>query len=221
LNPVLFVVGPGAGLGAAVATRFADGGWDVGLIPRRREVLDGLLADLRGRDVHVSGALADATSVSALDQAFDELAEALGTPSVMLYNASVFQAQTALELTPDDLRRSYDVHVVGALNASRSAVRLMRPAGRGVLVFTINCLALHPEAASTGLSIGKGAQLNLALSLESDLEETGIKVAVVTITAPIRPGTAFDPVSIAEVYWTVANQPPGHFERDHTFDGTA
>jgi NAD(P)-dependent dehydrogenase (short-subunit alcohol dehydrogenase family) len=221
LSPSLFVAGAGPGLGAALATRFADGGWDIGLIARLRDVLDGSLADLRGRDVNVSGAVADVTDVAALDRAFDELADAVGTPSVMIYNASLFQPQTALELTPDDLRRSLEVHVVGALNASHSAVRLMRPAGRGILVFTINCLALHPEAASTSLSIGKGAQLNLALSLESDFEETGIKVAVVMITAPIRPGTAFDPEAIAEVYWTLSNQPPDHFERDHTFDGTA
>jgi hypothetical protein len=95
----------------------------------------------------------------------------------------------------------------------------MQAADHGVIVFTVNTLALHPEAALTALSIGKGAQHNLALSLELELVDTGIKVAIVTITKPIVAGTDFDPDNIAEVYWKIAQQPPDSFERDHTFDG--
>ena len=215
----LFIVGAGPGLGKALATRFAEGGWDLGLIARRQPVVDDCLADLRGHDIRLHGTVADVTDAPALDQAFDVLADAIGAPTVMIYNASLYQPEPALELSPDDLNRSFAIHVLGAFNAAKSAVRLMRPAGQGILTFTINCLALYPEAVSAAMSIGKGAQLNLAVSLEAELAETGIKVAVVTITAPIKPGTAFDPSRIAKLYWTVANQDPAHFERDHTFAG--
>ena len=140
---------------------------------------------------------------------------------MMMYNASLYQPEPALELSTEALRLAFDVHVVGAQNAARGAVARMRPVGRGILIFTINCLALHPEAVSAAMSIGKGAQHNLALSLESELADTGIRVAVVTITAPIRPGTPFAPEKIAERYWAVANQDQAHFERDHVFAGAA
>ena len=219
VSPSLLIAGVGPGLGTAVAARFAEGGWDLGLIARDQDSLDTAEGELGGHDVTVRGALADVTDAPALDEAFDRLASELGTPLVMIYNASVYQPEGVLELSPEGLHLAFQVHVEGAFNAARSAVRRMRPSRHGVLVFTINCLALHPEAVSAALSIGKGAQHNLALSLESELVETGIRVAVVTITAPIRPGTAFDPRRIAGLYWTVANQPPERFERDHTFAG--
>jgi len=64
------------------------------------------------------------------------------------------------------------------------------------------------------LSIGKGGQLNLALSLERELDGTDIRVGVVTVCGPISAGTAYDPDRLAEVYWELATQDPAHFERD-------
>jgi len=220
-NDVLVVVGAGPGLGSAVARRYAAEGCSIGLIARGQDALDALEADLRSDGVPVRGARGDATDARSLDRAFQAISDTLGVPNVVVYNASLYQAEGALELSTDALMLALNVHVVGALAAARSAVALMRPLGRGVLIFTINCLALHPEAVSAAMSIGKGAQLNLALSLERELADSGIKVAIVTITAPIKPGTAFDPSRIAELYWRVAHPSPGPFTRDHIFDGAA
>ena len=67
---------------------------------------------------------------------------------------------------------------------------------------------------SAALSIGKGGQLNLALSLERELEGTPIHVGVVTVCGPIKEGTAYDPGRLADVYWELATQDPARFERD-------
>jgi hypothetical protein len=79
---------------------------------------------------------------------------------------------------------------------------------------SLNNLARAPEAMSAALSIGKGAQLNLALSLERELEDTPVRVGVVTVCGPIKVGTAYDPDRLADVYWELATQDPDHFERD-------
>lgn len=217
----LMIVGAGPGLGAAMAKRFAAGGWGVGLIARDQPVLDTGAAELADMTVPVATALADVSDEAILDAGMRLLDDVLGGTSMVVYNASIYQKEPALELSTEALMLSFRVHVLGALNTAKSAVSIMEPAGKGTLVFTINTLALHPEAASTGLSIGKGAQHNLALSLELEVEGTGINVAIVTITQPITPGTAFDPTNIAETYWRIANQDPTNFQRDHVFDGTA
>jgi NAD(P)-dependent dehydrogenase (short-subunit alcohol dehydrogenase family) len=155
----------------------------------------------------------------ALDRALDHVVGALGAPRAVVYNASIYQAETALELTPAKLQLALDVHVVGALNNAKSGVRVMQPRGDGLLVFTVNRLARMPTAGATALSIGKGAQLNLALSLEQELAGSGVHVAIVTIGGPITAGTDFDPDRIAELYWTVANQDPPGFRRDWAYDG--
>jgi NAD(P)-dependent dehydrogenase (short-subunit alcohol dehydrogenase family) len=139
-------------------------------------------------------------------------------PDVVVYNASIYQPEKALELSNDALRLALGIHVVGALNTAQCAVAAMQPLDHGVLVFTVNSLARSPQATAAALSIGKGAQLNLALSLERELQGTPIRVGVVTVCGAIQEGTAFAPDRLADVYWELANQDPTSFERDRLID---
>lgn len=208
------IVGAGPGLGSALARRFAREGWSVGLVALRQDVIDAGLAELDDLGVRTSGALADVADREAVARGFATISDALGVPDVVVYNASIYQAESTLELSREALQLAFDIHVVGALNTAQVAVAAMRDTGHGVLVFTVNSLALAPEAMSTALSIGKGAQLNLALSLEHELEGSPLRVGIVTICGPIKAGTAYDPDRLADVYWELATQEPDQFERD-------
>jgi NAD(P)-dependent dehydrogenase (short-subunit alcohol dehydrogenase family) len=210
----LAIVGAGPGLGSAIARRFAREGWSIGLVALRQEVLDAGVTELEPLSVRTCGARADVTDRTALDRALGSIVDALGMPEVVVYNASIYQAEPALDLSIEALRLALDVHVVGALNTAQSAVAAMRDVEHGVLVFTVNSLARSPEAMSAALSMGKGAQLNLALSLDRELEGTPLRVGVVTVCGAIKVGTAFDPDRLADVYWELATQDPAHFERD-------
>ncbi len=210
----LAIVGAGPGLGAALARRFAREGWSIALVALHQEAIDAGLAELAGFGVKTCGAQADVVDRDRIDRAFGSIIDAVGTPDVVVYNASIYQAESVLELSLAALRLALDIHVVGALNASQSAIAAMHGADHGVLLFTVNSLARSPDAMSAALSIGKGAQLNLALSLERELEGTSMHVGVVTICGPIKAGTAYDPDRLADVYWELATQDPAHFERD-------
>jgi NAD(P)-dependent dehydrogenase (short-subunit alcohol dehydrogenase family) len=210
----LAIVGAGPGLGAALARRFAREGWSIALVALKQEVIDACLVELEPFDVRTAGALADVADRDAVEHAFGSVVDSLGVPDVVVYNASIYQAEAVLELSLEALRLALDIHVVGALNTAQSAIAAMRGADHGVLLFTVNSLARSPEAMSAALSIGKGAQLNLALSLERELEGTPIHVGVVTVCGPITAGTAYDPDRLANVYWELATQEPARFERD-------
>ena len=210
----LAIVGAGPGLGSALARRFAREGWSVALMALRQDVIDAGLAELEGFGVNTCGAQADVADRDRIERALGSIVDALGVPDVVVYNASIYQAEAALELSLEALRLALDIHVVGALNTAQSAIAAMRGADHGVLVFTVNSLARSPEAMSAALSIGKGAQLNLALSLERELEGTAIHVGVVTVCGPIKAGTAYDPDRLANVYWELATQDPARFARD-------
>jgi NAD(P)-dependent dehydrogenase (short-subunit alcohol dehydrogenase family) len=210
----LAIIGSGPGLGSALARRFAQGGWSVALVALHQEVVDAGLAELEEFGVETCGARADVTDHDEVERAFDSIAGALAVPDAVIYNASIYQAEPALELSQEALELAFKVHVVGALNTAQCAIAAMRDAERGVLVFTVNSLARSPEAMSAALSIGKGAQLNLALSLERELEETPIHIGIVTVCGAIKVGTAFDPDRLAGVYWDLITQDPAHFERD-------
>ena len=177
-------------------------------------MIDAGLAELEQFGVSTCGARADVSDREGIERAFGSIIDALGVPDVVVYNASIYQAEAVLELSRRRSGWRFDVHVVGALNTAQCAIAAMREADHGVLVFTVNSLARSPEAMSAALSIGKGAQLNLALSLEHELEGTPLHVGVVTVCGPIKAGTAYDPDRLATVYWELATQEPPAFERD-------
>jgi NAD(P)-dependent dehydrogenase (short-subunit alcohol dehydrogenase family) len=210
----LAIIGAGPGLGSALARRFAREGWSVALVALRQDTIDDGLAELVEFGVNTCGAQADVVDRDAVDRAFRSIVDALGVPDVVVYNASIYQAEAALELSLDALQLALGIHVVGALNTAQSAIATMHDVDQGVLVFTVNSLARSPEAMSAALSIGKGAQLNLALSLERELEGTPIHVGIVTVCGAIKAGTAYDPDRLADVYWELATQDPARFERD-------
>jgi NAD(P)-dependent dehydrogenase (short-subunit alcohol dehydrogenase family) len=216
----LAIVGAGPGLGSAIARRFAQGGWSVALVALRQEVIDAGLAELERFGVNTCGALADVTDRPGIERAFGSIVDALGVPDVVVYNASIYQDEAVLELSNQALRLALDVHVVGALNTAQCAIAAMRQADHAVLVFTVNRLARSPQAMAAALSIGKGAQLNLALSLERELEGTPIRVGVVTVCGAIKAGTAYDPDRLATVYWELATQDPARFERDRLVEAS-
>jgi len=210
----LAIVGAGPGLGFALARRFAAAGWSVALVSLRQQVIDAGLADLEPFGVTTCGVAADVTDRPGLERAFSTIAGAVGVPDVVVYNASIYQGEKALELSNEALRLALDIHVVGALNTAQCATAVMQPLDHGVLLFTVNSLARNPQAAAAALSIGKGAQLNLALSLERELAGTPIRVGIVTVCGAIKEGTAYDPDRLAEGYWEMATQDPAGFERD-------
>jgi NAD(P)-dependent dehydrogenase (short-subunit alcohol dehydrogenase family) len=210
----LAIIGAGPGLGSALARRFAREGWSVALVALRQEAIDAGLAELEAFGVKTCGARADVADRDGVDRAFHSIVDAVGVPDVVVYNASIYQAEPVLELSLEALELALDIHVVGALNTSQSALGVMRGDDHGLLVFTVNSLARSPEAMSAALSIGKGAQLNLALSLERELDGTGIRVGVVTVCGPIKADTFYDPDHLADVYWELAAQDPARFEPD-------
>jgi len=210
----LAIFGAGPGLGSALARRFATAGWSVALVARRAEVLEAGTTELARFGVNTCGVQADVTDRPGVERAVQEIVKSVGVPDVVTYNASIYQGEGVLELSDEALRVALDVHVYGALNTAQCAIAVMQQAGHGVLLFTVNSLARSPQAMSAALSIGKGGQLNLALSLERELAGTAIRVGVVTVCGPISAGTAYDPDRLADVYWELATQSPSRFERD-------
>src|SRR5262245_11243309 len=101
---LLTIVGAGPGLGSALGRRFAREGWSVALMALRQEVVDAGRAELEEFGVATCGVVADVTDRPSVDQAFGATVDAIGVPDVVVYNASIYQGESALELTHDALQ---------------------------------------------------------------------------------------------------------------------
>jgi len=219
MDKVIFIVGMGPGVSAAVARRFAREGFAVGAVARSADKLALQLAALRGAGVKVAGALADAGDIGSLRGALAGLRAELGEASVLVYNAAGMTYGPLAELGAEQFATDLAVSVVGAFAAAQQVLPAMRARRSGTLLLTGGGFAFEPMPVLASLGVGKAAIRNLAFSLFADLKDSGIHAATVTICGTVAPGTAFDPDRIADAYWELHAQPVGAFEREVQFRG--
>ncbi len=115
----VFITGGGSGLGAALAKRLVQRGWQVAIAGRRPEVLAQLATELgeRARSYPL-----DVSDAAVLDQAIrDFRPDALVNCAAILGQGSVFD-----ELTPARFAEVMAINVSGSFNACRTAMRLWR-----------------------------------------------------------------------------------------------
>ena len=110
-RPVALVSGVGPGTGAAIARRFARGGYAVAMLARSRERLDALEREID----HARGYACDVTDEATLDAAIGRVRSDLGAPSVLVHNAVGGAFGTFLEIEPEVLNRNFQVNTMAKI----------------------------------------------------------------------------------------------------------
>jgi NAD(P)-dependent dehydrogenase (short-subunit alcohol dehydrogenase family) len=213
-NPVALVTGVGPGTGAAIARRFAQGGYQVAMLARNHARLQAL-----EREVASSRAYAcDVTDEAQLDATIAAVRTDLGEPRVLVHNAVGGAFGNFMEIEPAVLNRNFQVNTMALLCLARRLAPAMVAAGAGAIIATGNTSAQRGKASFAGFAPTKAAQRILAESMARELGPKGVHVAYVVIDAVIdlewtrrRFANEADdffikPAAIAEEVWHIAHQ---------------
>jgi NAD(P)-dependent dehydrogenase (short-subunit alcohol dehydrogenase family) len=178
------VTGAGAGIGRAIALRLAGEGARVAL------------ADVdEGAAVEVAAEIGDETLVRRTDVTkagevealVSSAVEAWGGLDVMVNNAGVGVAATAVETTEEDYDRVMAVCVRGTLLGMKYAIPAIRSSGGGSIINMSSVAALVGIRDRAVYSAAKGAILSLTRAAAIDHVEEGVRVNC------IAPGTVDTP----------------------------
>jgi NAD(P)-dependent dehydrogenase (short-subunit alcohol dehydrogenase family) len=215
-KPVAAVVGVGAGLGAALARRFAEG-YRVALIARKREFLEELAAEIKARGGDALAVPANVADASEIETAFASIRCELGPIDVLLYNAAMRPFGRLMETKPSTFENTWRLNAFGAFLCSQQVVPAMLETG-GAILFTGATAGVKPSPASAAFGPAKFAMRGLAQVMARDLGPKGIHVAYVNVDGLIdmpfirrlRPDAKEEdllkPAAIAETFWHVAHQ---------------
>jgi NAD(P)-dependent dehydrogenase (short-subunit alcohol dehydrogenase family) len=119
----LIVTGASSGIGRAVACRFLQGGWTVGLVARREEALRDLAEGYPA--AHVLPC--DVTDPAAVDAAFTAFAAAHGRLDGLFNNAGIFTPAAPINEVPvQDWLDAVNVNLTGMFLCARAAFGQMR-----------------------------------------------------------------------------------------------
>ena len=175
---VVVVNGAGGALGAAIAARFAaEPDTDLVLSDVSQQSLDATLAGLPPSDAPVESLLADVGDTDQVDAVVARATERFGRLDVLISNAGVLSPNGRIHnLTTEDWERSFRVNVLGAVNAIRAAVPVMRAQRSGSIVLTASVSGLTAWSHAAPYCATKAAVIQLAKVAAVEYARDGIRV---------------------------------------------
>jgi uncharacterized protein len=173
------ITGASAGIGAVYADRLARRGHDLILVARDETRLNALAERLRaetGQSMEIL--VADLSARSDLSRVEHRLRQ---DPSIgmLVNNAGVAVAGPMHGSDVDRLEAMVDINITAALRLAHAAVEGFVARGRGTLINLSSVLAVAPERFNAVYSGTKAFMLNLSMTLQTELANTGIRVQAV------------------------------------------
>lgn len=173
---VAIVTGGGEGIGRAICDVLAEEGARVGIIDYNAELGRTSANDIAATTgVTTHAAEADVSNHTQVKAAVEEIAAALGPPTVLVNNAAAFVFK-GIEATADEWRQSLDVNVIGVALVTQEVVPHMRRAGRGAIINMGSVSGFIAQRGFLTYNASKGAVVEMTRCLALDLVEDGIRV---------------------------------------------
>jgi 3-oxoacyl-[acyl-carrier protein] reductase len=156
-DKVCVVTGASRGIGFAVGRRLCEEGARVLFVGRDAEAL-AEAADGCGGE-YLAG---DVTDPEIDERIVATCAEQMGGLDVLVNNAGTSFARTLDDLSDDDWRAQYELHVLAPMRLMRAAAPRMAREGGGRIVNVCSSAGKRPSTTNAAYSVTKAAQLSLS-----------------------------------------------------------
>src|SRR5213592_4896558 len=186
---VIAVTGASAGVGRAVAQRFARKGARLGLIARGKERLEATAAEVERIWGEALVLPLDVADADAVEDAATQIEERFGPLDVWVNNAMTTVFAPVGDTTPDEFRRATEVTYLGAVWGTMAALRRMQPRDRGTIVQVGSALAYRSIPLQAAYCGAKHAVAGFTDSLRCELlhDRSGVRVTQVHLPAVNTP----------------------------------
>jgi NAD(P)-dependent dehydrogenase (short-subunit alcohol dehydrogenase family) len=225
-NGVAMLVGAGDAIGAAVARRFAKGGYTVCIARRDAAKSAGLVEELRAEGCDVHAFSVDARQEAAVQALFARVEETIGPIEVCLFNAGSNVSKPLLETSEKLFFKAWELACYAGFLVGREAARHMLKRGRGTMLFTGATASVRGSKGFAAFASAKFALRAVAQSMARELGPHNIHVVHLLIDAGVdseaihkrmKAATGIDAreipadsltktSSIAEAYWFAHQQ---------------
>ncbi len=174
----VFITGASSGIGAALAKEFASRGACLGLVARRREALETLVAKLPGHHHLYAVDVTDADAIIAAGRAFDT---ATGGADIVVANAGIsvgMKTEHYEDLA--QLRRVFDTNVFAMASTFHPFIASMKTRGRGTLVGIASVAGIRGLPGSEAYCASKSAVITYCESLRVEMAKVNVKVVTIS-----------------------------------------
>lgn len=172
----VMITGASSGIGRGLSFAIAERGARLGLVARRQNLLDEIVAAVKTPAVAVA---ADVRDASAMKLAADRVRDELGPIDILIASAGIGTADHISQLDPAHAANVIKINVLGAANCVAAVVPQMIERGRGQLVAISSLAAYRGLPKSAAYCASKAALSAYFESVRIDLRRTGVEVTII------------------------------------------
>jgi NAD(P)-dependent dehydrogenase (short-subunit alcohol dehydrogenase family) len=223
---VAMLVGAGDAIGAAVARRFAKGGYTVCIGRRDGAKSQGLVDELTSAGHKIRAFSVDARQESEVQELFAKVEKEIGPIEVCLFNAGSNVNKPLIETTEKLFFKAWELACYAGFLVGREAARVMTARGHGTILFTGATASLRGGKGFAAFASAKFGLRAVAQAMARELGPKNIHVVHLIIDAgvdsaaiharmkaasgieasDIAPDSLTKTDSIAEAYWFAHQQ---------------
>ena len=175
----VLVTGASSGIGAALARRLASEGATVGLVARRKDRLEEVLADCQAHTPASAMWTADLGDLETAERVALEAWDAFGHLDAVVHNAGIPKRRHVTGLTPAEVEEVMRVNFLAPVRMTLALLPRMIDRGGGCIVNVSSVAGRLGNANESAYSASKFALCGWSEAIAVDLWDTGVKVRLV------------------------------------------
>ena len=178
-DKVIVVVGTSSGIGAAVSESFSDHGAITCIFARRKERLEKLCAQAKGKNQRMYSYTGDARNYNDLAKMAEHIVGCFGKIDVWINCAGQNKAIGRLwDLDPENLWMETEVNLKSAMNGTHIALKYMCLENNGTILNFCGGGAGKPHVFAAAYSTSKAAIARFTESVALEIQNVGFNIGI-------------------------------------------
>jgi len=177
---VCFITGASSGFGRGLALHLAREGYTVGLLARRKPLLEEVAREIRAEGGTAGVYPGDVSEREEVLGAVEGCRRELGEVDLLVANAGISTYATPEELDAREVERVFGINFFGAVTATEAVLPDMLERRRGQIVVVGSLAGFQGLPFHASYCATKGALFNFFESLRLDVAPRGVDVTIIT-----------------------------------------
>ena len=174
---IVLVTGGAGGIGATIVEKFALAGYPVVLqYFQSKEKAEKIAARLQEKNGQVLLVQADIRQQAEVERMMTEVQNQWGDIGILINNAGVAQQKLFTDITAEEWRNMFAVHVDGAFYCTQAVLPAMIREKRGEIIFISSMWGQVGGSCEVHYSAAKGALQAMTQALAKEVGPSGVKV---------------------------------------------